>query len=119
MPRPVNLFPTYRKHRATGQAVVTIASRDHYLGPHGAKASKAEYDRLISEWMVAGRPTSISTTAGDPAPAPLCPACVTGSSRTSTRGTVADAALSRRVQRHTSKPHFLRGPNHRSIIGLV
>ena len=57
-------IPAYRKHRPTGQAVVTISGRDHYLGPSGTKASKIEYDRLIGEWIAAGRPTSV-TTAND------------------------------------------------------
>jgi integrase len=47
--------PKYRLHRASGQAVVTIAGRDHYLGPHGTKASRLEYDRLIGEWLANGR----------------------------------------------------------------
>jgi integrase len=51
-------IPSYRKHRATGQAVCTIFGRDFYLGPHGTKASHLEYDRLVSEWLAAGRPTS-------------------------------------------------------------
>jgi hypothetical protein len=29
----LNRIPTYRKHRASGQAVVTLDSRDFYLGP--------------------------------------------------------------------------------------
>jgi integrase len=49
--------PKYRKHRPTGQAVVTIAGKTHYLGPHGTEASHVEYDRLIAEWLVAGRPS--------------------------------------------------------------
>jgi integrase len=48
-------IPKYRKHRSSGQAVCTIHGRDHYLGPHGTKASKLEYDRLIAEWLVSGR----------------------------------------------------------------
>ena len=40
MPRYVNAVPKYRKHRASGQAIVTIHGRDHYLGPHGTKASR-------------------------------------------------------------------------------
>lgn len=55
MPRLVNAKPKYRKHRASGQAVVTIAGKDHYLGPHGSKASKREYDRLIAEWEAGNR----------------------------------------------------------------
>ncbi len=57
MPRLVHSIPKYRKHRASGQAVVTIAKVEHYLGPHGTKASHLEYDRLILEWVAAGRPT--------------------------------------------------------------
>jgi integrase len=59
MPRIAGtLTPKYRKHRASGQAVTTIAGRDHYLGPWRSKASLIEYDRLISEWLAAGRPTT-------------------------------------------------------------
>jgi integrase len=50
--------PKYRRHKASGQAVVTLAGRDHYLGPFGSKASKAEYDRLVAEWLAAGRPAT-------------------------------------------------------------
>ena len=56
-------IPKYRKHRATGQAVVTIGGTDHYLGPHGTKASQLEYDRLIGEWISAGRPSSVATSS--------------------------------------------------------
>src|SRR4051812_3358730 len=55
MPTLVKSIPTYRKHRASGQAVVTLNGRDFYLGPHGTKASKFEYDRLIGEWLQQGR----------------------------------------------------------------
>ena len=55
MPRLATAFPKYRKHKASGQAVVTLNGRDHYLGPHGTAASKAFYDRLIAEWLVQGR----------------------------------------------------------------
>ena len=56
MPRTAGQsIPTYRKHRPTGQAVVTLYGRDVYLGAHGTKASKIEYDRLITEWLANGR----------------------------------------------------------------
>jgi hypothetical protein len=55
MPKLSNIVPKYRKHRASGQAVVVLCGVDHYLGPHGTKVSKAEYDRLISEWLAVGR----------------------------------------------------------------
>jgi len=53
--RASRALPKYRRHRASGQAVVTIGGKDFYLGPHGTKVSKAEYDRLIAEWLAAGR----------------------------------------------------------------
>ena len=53
-------IPKYRKHRGSGQAIVTIAGRDHYLGPHGTRTSRIEYDRLIMEWLASGRPASVA-----------------------------------------------------------
>jgi integrase len=47
--------PKYRRHKPTGQAVVTLSGKDHYLGKWNTAASKAEYDRLIGEWLAAGR----------------------------------------------------------------
>jgi integrase len=58
MPRLVHAVPKYQKHCASGQAVVTINGRDYYLGPHGTRASKIEYDRLITEYLSAGRSES-------------------------------------------------------------
>ena len=55
MPRLVNRPTKYARHRASGQAVVTIESRDVYLGEYGSKTSRAEYDRVIAEWLAAGR----------------------------------------------------------------
>ena len=48
-------LPKHRKHRSSGKAVVTLNGRDYYLGPHGTRASKAEYDRMVGEWMANGR----------------------------------------------------------------
>jgi hypothetical protein len=64
MPRLVAATPKYRHHKASGQAIVTIAGKDHYLGPWKSKASKIEDDRLIGEWLAAGRPTVV---VSDPA----------------------------------------------------
>lgn len=55
MPKLVNAVPKYRKHRASGQAVVSIGGRDYYLGPYGTKGSRVEYDRRITEWLAKGR----------------------------------------------------------------
>ena len=43
--------PSYRQHKASGQAVVTIDGKDIYLGRYGTPASKAAYDRTIKEWL--------------------------------------------------------------------
>jgi integrase len=48
-------IPSYRHHRPSGQAVVTISGRDVYLGRWGSPESKAEYERLIEEWLASGR----------------------------------------------------------------
>jgi hypothetical protein len=59
MPRTAGAtIPAYRKHQASGQAIVTIAGRTLYLGPHGTKSSRLEYHRLVGEWIAAGRPTN-------------------------------------------------------------
>lgn len=54
MPRVASI-PKYRHHKARNLAVVRIDGIDHYLGPWKSKASLAEYDRLIAEWMANGR----------------------------------------------------------------
>lgn len=43
--------PRYRLHRASDQAVVTICGRDTYLGAHGSPESRAEYERVIGEFI--------------------------------------------------------------------
>jgi integrase len=55
MPRLINVVPKYRRHRNSGQAVVTLNGRDFYLGKYGTPASRTEYDRLTGEWLAAGR----------------------------------------------------------------
>jgi integrase len=55
MPRLIHSLPKYRRHRKSGQAVVALNGHDHYLGPHGTKTSRVEYDRLIGEWLARGR----------------------------------------------------------------
>lgn len=56
MPKLSNSVPTCRRHKRSGQAVVTLAGRDDDLGRYGTKASRTEYDRLVGEWIAAGRP---------------------------------------------------------------
>lgn len=57
MPRPRNTVPTYRLHRASGQAVVSIPGRgDVYLGKHGTKESRERYARLVVDIAAARAP---------------------------------------------------------------
>jgi hypothetical protein len=55
MPRCFNRNPRYSRHKASGQAVVTMDGRDFYLGTWKSKSSRLEYDRLIAEWLNNGR----------------------------------------------------------------
>lgn len=55
--------PSYRRHKPSGQAVVTLDGRDWYLGRYGTKASHAEYDRLVAEWLVGGRRLPVAARA--------------------------------------------------------
>src|SRR6516165_1639474 len=52
--------PSYRRHKQSGQAVVTLPDgfggrRDVLLGKYGTSASRKEYTRVISEWEAAGK----------------------------------------------------------------
>ncbi len=55
MPASSLRTPSYRHHRSSGQAVVTVDGRDIYLGKFGMAESRAEYDRLLAEWLCNGR----------------------------------------------------------------
>src|SRR4051794_22389559 len=52
---PQPRVPSLTHHKASGQAVTRIDGKDHYLGKHGTPEAKAEYDRLIAEWLANGR----------------------------------------------------------------
>lgn len=58
---PSKHIPTYRLHRPTGQAVVTLRCsatgrrRDVYLGQHDTAESRVEYGKALARWEDAGR----------------------------------------------------------------
>ncbi len=54
MPRLTQAVPSYRKH-SSGQAIVVLNYKTHYLGKHGSKSSRMLYDRLIAEWLSSDR----------------------------------------------------------------
>ena len=53
MPRPPSLTLSYRRHKTSGQAVVTVRlrsgeRRDLYLGAHNSSPSRAEFQRITA-----------------------------------------------------------------------
>lgn len=55
MPRLANKLPSYRFHRASGQAVVTLNGRDVYLGNYNTDESRDRYKLVIQEWLAGER----------------------------------------------------------------
>jgi len=55
MPKLNGRVPKYSLHKASGRAIVTLDGTDHYLGEYDSPESKANYDRLIAEWLASGR----------------------------------------------------------------
>jgi len=64
MPKLSTKLPKYRLH-ASGQACVTLNGQTHYLGPHGSKASKIQYDRLVSQWLASDRSPLFGVPEGE------------------------------------------------------
>jgi hypothetical protein len=54
MPRPKKV-PAYRQHKPSGQAVVTVAGCDVYLGPFGSPKSHRAYQRVLKHWSATGQ----------------------------------------------------------------
>jgi integrase len=55
MPKLSNKLPSYRLHKPSGRAVVTIAGKTIYLGKFGTPESREEYDRVLAEWLTRTR----------------------------------------------------------------
>lgn len=55
--------PSYCRHKASGQAYVTLDGREHYLGVYGTPESRERYARLIAEHTAAQ-----SSAGASPAP---------------------------------------------------
>lgn len=47
--------PSYRLHKRSRQAVVTLSGRDVYLGEYGTPASRERYRAAVAEWIARGR----------------------------------------------------------------
>jgi integrase len=69
MSRTADSVPSYRRHKSSGQAIVTLSDglggrKDFLLGRHGSKQSRVEYARVIQEWEAAGRRLVDAAPAG-------------------------------------------------------
>jgi hypothetical protein len=62
MPRKAGKVPSYCRHKRSGQAVVRIDGKDHYLGPFGSPESHDQYERHIAEWRA--RQPEVARLAG-------------------------------------------------------
>jgi len=67
MSRHSKRVPSYRLHKASGQAVVTLNGTDIYLGKHGSEPSRATYSKVIGQWLSHCKlPPASSSTGGIP-----------------------------------------------------
>ena len=62
--RMSNRIPSYRHHKSSGQAIVTLSGHDHYLGQYESPVSRSAYERLIAEWLGNGRQIVAPTQLG-------------------------------------------------------
>jgi len=65
MPKHKNANPSYRLHKRSGQAVVTLNGVDHYLGVYGTPESHAKYSQVINEWIARGKVHGTNEDLGD------------------------------------------------------
>ncbi|MCF7954224.1 MAG: tyrosine-type recombinase/integrase [Phycisphaerae bacterium] len=71
MPKLNNRFPSYRLHKASGQAVVTLNGRDIYLGIHNTDESRDRYKVVIQEWLACQKQLPPNGPTGTPPRIPL------------------------------------------------
>lgn len=64
--------PSYRRHKASGQAVVTINGRDHYLGAWDSPESRIKYYRLLEARVNGESVPAPSSSPADITCAELC-----------------------------------------------
>src|SRR5262245_14264176 len=73
MPRK-RTTPSLRRHKPSSQGVVTLNAKDRYLGRWHADQKdpptevRAEYDRVIMEWLASNRGLAQPTKAADQGP---------------------------------------------------
>jgi site-specific recombinase XerD len=70
MSSPNSKIPSYRLHKQSGQAIVTLRDatgrrRDLLLGKYGTPESRAEYRRVLAEWDANGQRVAPGSTGMD------------------------------------------------------
>jgi hypothetical protein len=49
MPKSTTSIPSYRLHKRSGQAIVTLSGRMFYLGPYGTAESRERYNAVVGQ----------------------------------------------------------------------
>lgn len=62
--------PSYRLHKASGQAVVVLNGTSIYLGPFDSPESRARYDRVVARYLTDRAEPGHPAPRGRPGPAP-------------------------------------------------
>lgn len=64
---PTVSIPAYCLHKRKNLAYVRLSGDFVYLGPYGSPESKAEYERVVAEWLSRGRTPKAKRDAGSAA----------------------------------------------------
>lgn len=100
--------PSCYRQRRMGRSDLAYVERDghrFYLGDDRAKESRAEYRRLVTEWMATGRTTSPSTSWWiDSWSTPMCIAAKTTARTLAICGTLRESSRSSANSTGTVRP---------------
>lgn len=64
MPKLIRKVPSYRLHKASGQALVTLSGKSIYLGPHNTIASREKYRQVVAQWLANHQQKPASSRTG-------------------------------------------------------
>jgi integrase len=68
MTRSGTSIPSYRFHKRSGQAIVTLSGRMFYLGPYDSAESRERYNEVVAQWLAQGRRWLASASLATPEP---------------------------------------------------
>ena len=63
MPKLTDSLPSYRLHKGSGQARVTLDGKTFYLGKFDMPSSHEKYNRIVGEWLANGRRLPVEDSA--------------------------------------------------------